>query len=118
MGFSYKERVQVKLEFMQILARLQVNKAQHRLLYGFFESYLKLTKEEEEMFVKEARKLEDADKILKIPISYEEEGKRLGRVHGKKEVALEMLKDGFPIDKISKLTRLTNDEIEQLKQLM
>src|SRR5699024_3350624 len=52
MGFKEEERVQVKAEFMRMLWRLQLNEADQRLIYGFFETYLKLTEEEEAVFVK------------------------------------------------------------------
>ncbi|MEI3611366.1 hypothetical protein [Pseudogracilibacillus sp. SO30301A] len=47
MGYSEDEWVQVKLQFMRILMRLKLNEAEHRLLYAFVETYLKLTGEEE-----------------------------------------------------------------------
>ncbi|MEI3614071.1 Rpn family recombination-promoting nuclease/putative transposase [Pseudogracilibacillus sp. SO30301A] len=124
MGYSEDERVQVKLEFMRILTRLKLNEAEHRLLYGFFETYLKLTAKEEEIFMKEAKELENAEEILEIPISYEERGKEKGREEGLKEglekgkieVALKMLKRGFSIKEIAELTQLDRVEIEGLKE--
>ena len=128
MGYSEEERVRVKIEFLRILVRLEVNPAEQRLLYGFFQSYLKLNEKEEEIFMNRARKLEDAEEILEIPISYEEkgkqkglkegkrEGKREGKKEGKKEVALELLKRGLDIDFIMETTKLSLDEIEQLKK--
>ena len=44
-----------------------------------------------------------------------EQGLEEGRQEGKKEVAKEMLKEGIQIEKISKVTKLTIEEIEQLK---
>ena len=132
MGYSKEERVQVKIEFLRMLVRLQVDPAKQRLLYGFFESYLNLSDEEEEKFMKEARQFDDADEILEIPISYEERGKKegleegkkrgleegleKGLERGKKEVALELLKKGLDINLIMEATKLSLDEIEQLKK--
>ena len=42
-------------------------------------------------------------------------GREQGREQGRKEVAKEMLKEGIEIEKISKVTKLTIEEIEQLK---
>src|SRR5690625_973317 len=94
MGYSPEERVQIKIEFLRMLIRLQVNSAEQRLLYGFFESYLQLNEEEEERFMKETRELEEAQEILEIPISYEEKGKEIGREEGWKEGRKEGLKEG------------------------
>lgn len=82
--------------------------------------------------MKEARQFDDADEILEIPISYEERGKKegleegkkrgleegleKGLERGKKEVALELLKKGLDINLIMEATKLSLDEIEQLKK--
>jgi len=95
------------------------------------ENYLRLTDEEEERFVKEARQRENSEELLNLPISYEEKGKKIGREEGlqeglkegrksgrqevRREVALNMIRDGFEVEKIIKLTQLTRGEIEQLK---
>lgn len=51
-----------------------------------------------------------------------EEGRKEGREEGElkrnREIAIEMLKDGEPNDKIRKYTHLTDTEIEQLKRTM
>ena len=127
MGYTDDERVQVKLEFFKTLARLKLDREKNELLLGFFESYLKLSEEEEALFVKEASKLQNAEEILEIPISYvekgrkegREEGRQEGRVEGReeglREVALNMLKDGFSIEKIAELTQMDRNDIEKLK---
>ena len=74
--------------------------------------------------MQEVSKLENAEEILNIPISYEERGKKIGRAEGrkeglqtgKKEVALEMIKQNFTVDEIKKLTKLTKGQIEQLRK--
>ena len=128
MGYSEDERVYVKLEFFKILTKLKLNKEKTDFLLGFFEAYLKLNEEEEEVFVKEAKKLENAEEILELPISYEERGKKIGReeglqeglqeglLEGRKEVALEMLREGLNVELIMKTTKLSLDDIQQLKK--
>jgi len=126
MGFKQEERAQVKAEFMRMLYRLQLNEADQRLIHGFFESYLKLSEEEEEEYMEIVNEFDDAEEILKIPISYEEKGKEIGRkegleegiAKGRKEVALELLKEGAPIALIKKTTKLNIEEIEKLKKLI
>ncbi|GEN30118.1 hypothetical protein HNQ35_000176 [Cerasibacillus quisquiliarum] len=56
--------------------------------------------------MEEVRKMDDAEKILELPISYEERGIKKGLEkgietgveRGKKEVAFEMLKEGASIE--------------------
>lgn len=70
--------------------------------------------------MEEIRNLPEAEKILEIPISYEEKGKELGKEIGKeigkKEVATEMLKKGLSVEFISDVTHLEVQEIERLKK--
>lgn len=42
MNYTKRERVQVKLEFLRMIYRMDLNPAQMTLIYGFFETYLKL----------------------------------------------------------------------------
>lgn len=42
MGYTEKERVQVKIEFLRMMARMKLDPARQRLIYGFFGAYLKL----------------------------------------------------------------------------
>src|SRR5699024_3208450 len=67
MGYTEKERIQVKLEFLRMISRMTLDPAKTALLYGFFETYLKLNKEEEE---------EMREKISELP---EEEAERVFR---------------------------------------
>ena len=130
MGYSEKERIQVKMEFLKMMARMEIDPAKQRLIYGFFETYLKLNDEEEEKLMEEVKKMDDAEKILELPISYEERGVRKGikkgvekgikkgKKEGKVEVALEMLKEGSSIEFITKVTQLDREEIEELRRRM
>ncbi|HEY4599785.1 MAG TPA: Rpn family recombination-promoting nuclease/putative transposase [Cerasibacillus sp.] len=120
MGYSEKERIQVKKEFLRMMATMELNPAKQRLIYGFFETYLKLNDEEEEKLMEEVKKMDDAEKILELPISYEErgikKGIKKGIERGKKEVALEMLNEGLSIEFIAKVTHLDREEIEALRR--
>lgn len=114
MGYTKEERVQVKREFLRMITRMKLDPARERLIYGFFESYLKLTTEEEGKLMAEVGKLskESEEFIKNLPISYEEKGKEIG----KKEVVIEMLREGVSIELISKVTHLDRKEIEELKK--
>src|SRR5690625_4667859 len=117
MGYSEAEKVQVKLEFFKILTKLQLDMEKRDFLIGFFESYLKLNEAEEEIFVKEAKRLDNADEILELPISYVEKGRALGREEQKREFALSLLTDGFAVEKVVELTKLSAREVERLRDL-
>src|SRR5699024_1219931 len=95
-----------------MITRMELDPARQRLIYGFFESYLKLTEQEEEQLMDEVRKLPEADQIFEIPISYEEKGKEIA----KKEMVIEMLKEGMDLKLIEKVSHLDIDEIKHLKQ--
>ena len=66
MGYKQEERIEVKKEFLRMITRMELNPARQRLIYGFFESYLKLTEQEEEQLMDEVNKLPKADQIPKI----------------------------------------------------
>ena len=91
MGFKPGERVRVKLEFMRMLARLKQDPARTELLGGFFETYLKLNREEEEQLYHELGKIDkkEADTIMQITTSWHEKGRMEGRVEGKMEGRIE-----------------------------
>src|SRR5690625_3132261 len=116
MGYQEEERIQVKKEFLRMIVRMKLDPARERLIYGFFETYLKLTEEEEEKLMKEIQKLPEADKIMELPISYEEKGIEKGIKKGVRKVALEMLKKGSSINYIAEVTHLDNDEIKKLQK--
>ncbi|MGY0691481.1 Rpn family recombination-promoting nuclease/putative transposase [Virgibacillus sp. FSP13] len=118
MGYTNEERVQVKIEFLKMMARMELDPAKQRLIHGVFETYLTLNKSEEEEVVKEIKQLDDADKILELPISYEErgieKGKEIGEQSGVKKVAREMLKKGLSVELIAEVTHLEKGEIQRL----
>src|SRR5690625_4526614 len=115
-NMSYKEeRYQVKAEFMRMLAKLKLNNAKQRLIYGFFNSYLRLTKEEEEKYMKMVKGFDEAEEIMKIKIPYFEELKQEIREESLKEVAMKMLLDGFTLEKITEITGLTQEQLEEVK---
>jgi len=70
--------------------------------------------------MKEIQKLPEADKIMELPISYEEKGIekgiKKGIEKGVRKVALEMLKKGSSINYIAEVTHLDNDEIKKLQK--
>jgi hypothetical protein len=134
MGYTDKERVQVKKEFLRMLVKMEINPARMELINGFFETYLRLTEREEVELMEEIKQLnpEESKQILKLPNSWMEKGLKKGLEKGlqeglnkglqvgkqeeKRKVALEMLKEGLSIQLIARITELDFEEIEDISK--
>jgi len=115
MGYRSEERVWVKLEFLKILTRLQLNLAEKALLTGFFETYLQLNKEEEKEF-KEARKElspEEVQELEKIETSWHKKGREEGRQEGHREGRLEIIEE-FARKKYGQFSADIKEELQKL----
>ncbi len=66
--------------------------------------------------MKEVKKSPDVEKIMELPISYEEKGKEKGKEKAIKEMALAMISEGASPAFIAKVTQLSEEEIERLRQ--
>ena len=121
MGYSDEEKVQVKREFLRLLARLQLDPAKMQLIIGFFETYLKLSEKEESELNKEIEALEpnEREAIFRIETSWERKGREAGRIEGKIEgkieVAKRLLIRGMDVKEIADVTDLSLEEIEHLR---
>ena len=63
------------------------------------------------------RKNQDESKqILKLPNSWVEKGKKEGELDGKREIAINMLKEGLSIELIVRVTNLDYLEIVELSK--
>lgn len=93
MGFQPEEKVKVKVEFMRMLTRMKLDPARMELLAGFFETYLRLNREEEEQYNRELGKLDskEVDVIMQITTSWHEKGRAEGRAEGKIEAKREVI---------------------------
>src|SRR5699024_3193011 len=118
------DRGEEKKVIVRMITRREIDAAKERLIYGFFETYLELTEEEERKLMAEVEKLPEADEIMKLPISYEEKGIQKGKEIGKKEgeaqgvkkVAIEMLRNGLEVELIAKVTHMDVEEIKKIKE--
>ena len=117
MGYKEEEKVQVKMEFLRMLVKMELNPARARFINDFFEKYLTLTEEEEEELMREISHLENAEEFTQLPNSWEERGIRKGIEQEREAVALKMLAEGLSVDVISKVTDLNKETIEKLKGL-
>lgn len=123
MGFSPEEKVQVKLEFMRMLARLKLDPARAELIGGFFETYLKLNRQEEEEFYRELGKMEqrEVEGIMQITTSWHEKGRAEGITAGQVSLLLKMIKKRFgelPDEVEAKIRTLNSEEIEKIGEAL
>jgi predicted transposase/invertase (TIGR01784 family) len=110
-----------------MLVRLQLDEARLRLLFGFFETYLTLSEQEEIQLRNEVNQMEtkEAKQVLDLIISYEQRGMEKGMEKGiekgrkqgvelaKIDIAKKMLAKGFDIDAIHELTGLPIEKIQK-----
>lgn len=128
MGYKEEERVLVKLEFLRMISRMELDPARMQLLYGFFETYLTLNEEEEEKMSEEIAKLpqNEAKQIFRLPNSYYEKGFKKGIEkgieEGKKEKAIEfalkLLKKGHSIEDTAEMAGLSVQAVGKIKESM
>jgi hypothetical protein len=82
MGFAEEEKVRVKLEFLRMLTRLKLDPARMELIAGFFETYLKLNRREEEQLYQELGRIDqkEVELIVQITTTWHEKGKIEGKI--------------------------------------
>ncbi|WP_231563711.1 MULTISPECIES: Rpn family recombination-promoting nuclease/putative transposase [Anoxybacillus] len=121
MGYTESERVELKKQFLRMIVRMELDEAKQRLLIGFFETYVKLSDEEEQQLRNEVNEMETKEKeqVLELIISYEkkalEKGLKEGLQQEKRHIAKKMLEKGYDVQTIHELTELSVEEIERLK---
>ncbi|KIP22646.1 hypothetical protein JV16_00326 [Anoxybacillus ayderensis] len=125
MGYTESERIELKKQFLRMIVRMELDEAKQRLLIGFFETYVKLSDEEEQQLRNEVNEMEtkEKEKVLELIISYEKkalekglkEGVERGLQQEKRQIAKKMLAKGYDVQTIHELTELSLEEIEKLK---
>ncbi|MEW6625081.1 MAG: hypothetical protein AB1420_18525 [Bacillota bacterium] len=114
MDYTEKEKIALKVEFSRMLANMSLDMAKNTLLTAFFETYVKLTEDEEAVYtekIKTELTNREVERLLEITTSYHEKGELEGRL----KVARQMLKDNLDIQVIVKYTGLTEKEVNKLK---
>ncbi len=84
MKMKRQERPIVKLECLKQMARLQLNPAQTRMISGFVDSYLRLERQEEEVFQAELDRIDLSEKegVMEVVTSWMEKGIEQGIERG------------------------------------
>lgn len=125
MGYQKQERVQVKLEFLRMLVRMELDLARMTLLTGFFESYLKLNEAEERRLEEDMGKIDEkeAQKMMEITTSWQEKGRVEGRmegiVEGQAGLLIRQLKKKFthlPAEMEEQVRALPVEKLQQLAE--
>lgn len=118
MGYNESEKIQVKLEFVRMLARMKLDETRNHFLMGFFEKYLRLDEREEQLFRREIGKLNQREVavVMELTNSWEEKGRVEGEARGRLEVAKKMLLSGMDIDTVVKMTDLDRTKVEELRK--
>lgn len=128
MEYNKSESIAVKVEFLNMMLRLELDPARQDLMIGFFDTYLRLSEEEERKVIEEVKALDakKGEKVMEIMNSYEKRGREMGRQEGRQEgmqegkqeairmVAKKMKEKGKPLQEIAELTGLKIEEIECL----
>lgn len=80
MAYTEDEKIEVKKEFLRMLVRLELDPARNHLLTSFFDTYLKLTEEEEHILQEAVKNLdpEGEAKVMELINSYERKGMEKG----------------------------------------
>jgi hypothetical protein len=85
MKIAKKDRPQVKVECLRLLANLQLDPARNFLISGFVDTYLRLNQKEEQVFQTEIAKIEpiaEQERIMQLTTSWMERGIEQGLEQG------------------------------------
>jgi len=125
MGYGQEERVQVRLSFLRMLARLKLDPARARLVAGFFEAYMPMEEGEEAMLREELKSLgqEERESVFEVMTYWEkkgfqkglEQGLEQGQLKERRELAKRMLAKGMPEPEVRELTGLSEEELAGLR---
>ena len=101
-----------------MLARMELDPAKMRLLYGFFDYYLKLNEKEEAEVMENIKMLDpdEAEQVLKLPNSYFDRGYKKGREEERERLIINLLKNRVDVKVIAQASGLSEDEIMKIKR--
>lgn len=110
-----------------MLVRLKLNPAQMQLISGFFDNYLQLNEKEELRLNKEIKQLDrdEAEAVFRIEpmamrkgrLEGRKEGLKEGELRKEKELIRGMLAEGIDVEMISRISKLSVEEIEQIRKM-
>src|SRR5690625_5263961 len=110
MEHDQMDKVDLTFEFMRILQQANVSEHELEFLYGFFHTYVKLTKEEEEKLMIKIKKNGRVHELPKLTNIFEERGEK----QEKERIVLNMLKKGMDTELIKEITGLCKEDTKKL----
>jgi hypothetical protein len=117
-----KEGAQVKLVWLRMLARLQLDPARRELISGFVDAYLRLTMKEEQQFGAELQELDPKERegVMEIVTSWMEKGLEQGLDRERKLVLRMLRKRLGDLDPAmeNQIASLSADRLEQLGEAL
>ncbi|WP_338835718.1 DUF4351 domain-containing protein [Neomoorella thermoacetica] len=116
MDYSPRERVQVKIEFLRLLTRMQLDQARMELITAFFESYLVLNPEEEKTLqekLPEELQPEEVQRVMELTTSWHLKGWQQGR----QEILLRQLRKRLGTISSEVEAKIKTLSVEQLDDL-
>ncbi|RAU93479.1 transposase [Paenibacillus sp. YN15] len=122
MGYNKSEKIQIKLEFVRMMTRMELDPARMELLTVFFDSYLILKKEEELLVQEELERIfgDEGGPAMRWETNRmrlaREEGEEEGLKKGVEGVAAKLLAMGLDPSVILKATGLSETELAALKE--
>jgi hypothetical protein len=104
MNFAEEEKVRVKLEFTRMVLNMKLDSARMSLLFGFFETYVRLSEEETKEYEHLITRLEprEVTKVMELTTSWHKQGKE----EGWKEGLEQGLEQGVKQGKVEMIYRL------------
>jgi len=113
------ERVRVKLECLDLLATLRLDRAKARLIASFIETYLNLDREERTLFAKEMRDMpaDRKEALMEFTTSWHEEGRIEGRHQGAVDMVLRLIRRRVGDAPAPLIARIDALPIEALQRL-
>jgi len=117
MNYSPRERVQVKIEFLRLLTKMQLDPARMELITVFFESYLALDAEEEKILqekLPEELQIEEVKRVMEIATSWQLKGRQEGLQEGLQEGRQEGLQEGRQEGRQELLLKILNKRLGSL----
>ncbi len=125
MGYTESEKVELKKRvFSACWCDWSWMKRGSGCSWAFFETYVKLSEEEEQQLQREVKAMEtkEKEKVLELIISYEqkgreeglEEGIERGIQQGMKQLIRNMARKGMTVEDIARLVDLSEEEVRSL----
>lgn len=117
MNIAKPDRPKVKAECLRLLVTLRLDPAKTRLISRFVDIYLRLDTQEERVFQSEVDRMgtDQKEKIMETLTSWEERGMEKGIEQATQTIALNMLRQHFPLETIAQLTNLSIAQLQQLQ---